>query len=181
MASKLQCDSFKLLKQVSLTFSGEMNSRQGLLQQFIVCNNCMQSPALFQNIFKFCIFLPKFSNILPLFNIFKYFSPFFCPFSEKSHACPDFLEQALMVFPITIQIKNSQFIPFKNASFPQPASIVNKIMRCKNQFLHLLILFIMFIKLLVILFIIKLYARNYIFKTSFTEFSCLYYHVTQLQ
>ena len=42
--------------------------------------------ALFQNIFKFCYtILPKFSNILP-----------FCPFSEKSHTCHFFLEQALI-------------------------------------------------------------------------------------
>ena len=44
-----------------------------------------QSPALFPNIFKFCTVLPKFSNILPFFNIF-------CPFSEKLHACPYFVE-----------------------------------------------------------------------------------------
>ena len=42
----------------------------------------------FQNIFKFRTFLPKFSNILPFFVLF-------CPFSEKLHACPYFLEQAL--------------------------------------------------------------------------------------
>ena len=38
--------------------------------------HCMKSPALFQNIFKLCKFLPKFSNIL----------------YEKSHACPYFLK-----------------------------------------------------------------------------------------
>ena len=42
------------------------------LWQFIVCDNRTQSPALLQIIFKFCAFLPKFSNILL----------FFCPFPE---------------------------------------------------------------------------------------------------
>ena len=37
-------------------------------------DNCMQSPAPFQNIFKFCKFLPRFSDTLPFFNIFL---PFF--------------------------------------------------------------------------------------------------------
>ena len=32
-----------------------------------------QSPALFQNIFKFCTYLPKFSNIFPFFNISLHF------------------------------------------------------------------------------------------------------------
>ena len=32
--------------------------------------NCKEALALFQNIFKFCTFLPNFSNILPFFNIF---------------------------------------------------------------------------------------------------------------
>ena len=39
-----------------------------------MCDNCMQSPALFQNIFKFCTFLLKFPNVLPFLNIFL---PFF--------------------------------------------------------------------------------------------------------
>ena len=30
----------------------------------------MREVALFQNIFKFCTFLPKFSNILPFFSLF---------------------------------------------------------------------------------------------------------------
>ena len=47
---------------------------QGLFQQFIACNNHMQSPALFLNILKFCLFLPKFSSILP------FFTPFFVLF-----------------------------------------------------------------------------------------------------
>ena len=45
--------------------------QQGLFKQFIVCNNHMQSPALFQNI-KLCTFLPK-------FQIFCPFLSFFCP------------------------------------------------------------------------------------------------------
>ena len=46
--------------------------------QFIACDNRIQSPALFQSIFKFCAFWLKFH--------------IFCPFSEKSYACPYFLE-----------------------------------------------------------------------------------------
>ena len=34
---------------------------------FFACDNRTQSPAPFQIIFKFCTFLPKFSNILPVF------------------------------------------------------------------------------------------------------------------
>ena len=48
--------------------------KEGLFKQFIACNYCMQSSALFKDIFKFCIFLPKFSSILPFFNILL---PFF--------------------------------------------------------------------------------------------------------
>ena len=48
----------------------------------------MQKDALFQNIFKFCTFLPKFWYNLPFFVLF-------CPFSEKLHTCHYFLEQAL--------------------------------------------------------------------------------------
>ena len=45
--------------------------------------------ALFQNILKFCIFLPKLAfPFLPIFNVF-------CPFSGKSCTCPYFLEYAL--------------------------------------------------------------------------------------
>ena len=49
---------------------------------------CMNETALFQIIFKFCTFLPKFSKILP----------FFWRFSEKLHACPYFLEQTKLLF-----------------------------------------------------------------------------------
>ena len=67
---------------------------QGLFQQFIVCDNRTQSTFFFQNIFKFYTFLPKFSNILPALI-------FFCPFSEKSHAGPYFLEQpcSIIMYP----------------------------------------------------------------------------------
>ena len=41
----------------------------GLFQQFITCDNRTKSPALFQNIFKFCTFLPKFSITLTFCNI----------------------------------------------------------------------------------------------------------------
>ena len=44
----------------------------------------MQSPALFQNIFKFCTFLvAKFSNILLFFALFKHFFALFCFFFLK--------------------------------------------------------------------------------------------------
>ena len=49
----------------------------------------------FSNIFKFSKFLPKFSNILHCFALFKDFLAIFCPFSEKLHACPYFLEALL--------------------------------------------------------------------------------------
>ena len=48
--------------------------RQGLFQQFIACDACdnrTQPPAHFQTIFKFRTFLPKFSNILPFFALFR--------------------------------------------------------------------------------------------------------------
>ena len=59
--------------------------------------------AVLQNIFKFCTFLPKFSNILPLIVLFL-------PFFEKSHIYPYFLQEGLSreLFSVTIQ-----------ATFPQ--------------------------------------------------------------
>ena len=42
------------------------------------------SPALFQNIFKFYTFLPKFSNILPFFALFKHFFALFL--KNRTHA-----------------------------------------------------------------------------------------------
>ena len=68
---------------------------QGFFLQFIVCNNRTQSPALFQNIFKFCTFSPKFSNILPFLPFFNIFLPYICPFSENLKAWPYFLGPAL--------------------------------------------------------------------------------------
>ena len=54
---------------------------QGLFYQFIACDSRTQSPALLQNIFKFCIFLPQFSGTLP------FFSPFLALFLKKrTHA-----------------------------------------------------------------------------------------------
>ena len=41
----------------------------------------------FQNIFKFCTFLLKFSNSMPFFAVFFFL---FWSFSEKSYACPYF-------------------------------------------------------------------------------------------
>ena len=68
-----------------------------LFQQFIACNNPTQSPALFQNIFKFCTFLSKFSKLSSFFALFKHFFALFCSFSEKTAHMPYFLEQALTV------------------------------------------------------------------------------------
>ena len=51
---------------------------QDLFYQFIECNNLMQSPTLFQNIFKFCTILHKFLNILTFFVLLKIVLPFFC-------------------------------------------------------------------------------------------------------
>ena len=63
---------------------GGTGCQQGIFYLFHACHSRTHEAALFQNIFKFCTFLPKFSNI-------------FCPFSEKSHECPYFLEQTLVV------------------------------------------------------------------------------------
>ena len=43
---------------------------QGIFQLFHTCNSCTHEAALFQNIYKFCTFLPKFSNIFPFFALF---------------------------------------------------------------------------------------------------------------
>ena len=64
------------------------NFFQSLFWVFHACDSHTNEAALFQNVFKLCIFLPKFSNILPFFALFLLFS-------EKSCACPYFLEQAL--------------------------------------------------------------------------------------
>ena len=45
--------------------------------------NPAQSPALFQNILKFCTFLPKFSNVLPFFWPFLTYFALFLPFLGK--------------------------------------------------------------------------------------------------
>ena len=52
----------------------------------------MQSPALFQifsNIVHFC---PNFQIFYPFCNFLTFSAPF-CPFSEKSHVCPYFLNK----------------------------------------------------------------------------------------
>ena len=60
-----------------------LKSRHGHISGPFLAVYCVQQShtitcALFQNIFRFCTFLSKFSNI----------SPHFCPFSETSHGCP---------------------------------------------------------------------------------------------
>ena len=45
-------------------------SFQGIFQLFYACDSRTHEAALFQNIFKFCTFLPKFSNILSFFGHF---------------------------------------------------------------------------------------------------------------
>ena len=69
----------RLIKQIG---------RQGSTIRFchtlvFVADYCMQLSALFQNIFQFCTFLHKFSNILPFFCPFKFFLPFFALFLEN--------------------------------------------------------------------------------------------------
>ena len=39
-----------------------------------------------------------FAQIFKYFALFSPFSTFFCPFSEKSHTCPNFVEQALHAY-----------------------------------------------------------------------------------
>ena len=57
-------------------------ARKSSLAGHILAVSCIQQSHteadFFQNIFKFCTFRAKFSNILP------FFVPFFCPFSKKS-------------------------------------------------------------------------------------------------
>ena len=68
---------------------------------------------IFPNIFKFCTFLPKFSNNLPFFTLF-------CPFSEKSHARmpllskidPVCVSSQCIVYWIHFHIKKHYFIYF---------------------------------------------------------------------
>ena len=55
---------------------------------FSVYSDYMQSSALFQNIFKFCIFLPKFSNILPFLALFNIFFALFWSFYRKIVCTP---------------------------------------------------------------------------------------------
>ena len=47
---------------------------QSIFWLFHNCDSRTHEDALFQNIFKFCTFLPKFSNMLPFFALFL---PFF--------------------------------------------------------------------------------------------------------
>ena len=57
--------SFLRLIRWYITFS--ISNSGPFLGVYTVCDNSTQSPALFQNIFKFSTFLPKFSKILPFF------------------------------------------------------------------------------------------------------------------
>ena len=52
-------------------------------------------PALFQKIFKFCTFLPKFSDILSFLNIIL-------TFSKKLHACSDIFQNRRICIPFFI-------------------------------------------------------------------------------
>ena len=84
---QLQTVFFKdnLTKMYSVNYyqSKKHRARQGLFQLFHACHH---EAVPFQKNFKFCTFLPKFLNSLP--------------FSEKSHTCPYFLEQALQCYKI---------------------------------------------------------------------------------
>ena len=57
-------------KSIFMLIKQHHGNKQGLLQQFIACDYCTQSPALFQNIFKLYTFFPKFSIMLPFFALF---------------------------------------------------------------------------------------------------------------
>ena len=74
-------------------------SCQGICQLLHACDSRTHEAALFQNIFKFCTFLPKSSNILPSFALFF-------PFSERSHACRFFEEQALHMMCSLLYLSN---------------------------------------------------------------------------
>ena len=76
---------------------------------------CMQSSALFENIFKFCTFLPKFSNILPLFSIYLPFFSKIAPMPFLSRIGPEKIlreELKLKIFPHLLLKEN-----FCKASF----------------------------------------------------------------
>ena len=83
----------------------------------------MQSPAFFQNIFKFCVFFLSFSNILPFSNIFL--SLFFFPLSWKI-ACMPLLskigpQNQAMLLVRTFLIHNSRTKIFPDKQFCQNA------------------------------------------------------------
>ena len=65
-----------ILRSISIYIylPGGLAWNQGLIWQFVACDNCMQSYALFQNFFKFCTIFHKFSNSLPFFVLYL---PFF--------------------------------------------------------------------------------------------------------
>ena len=67
---------------------------QGIFQLFHACDSRTLEAGLFQSIFKFCTFLPKFSNILPFFALFL----------KNCTHLPFFLQQALISHENTIEI-----------------------------------------------------------------------------
>ena len=76
---------------------------QGLFQEFIACNNHTQSHAHFQNIFKFCTFLPKFSNILPFFcSLYAFFCTHVFTFQNRPCMHVDRLQFKNLVFDTPI-------------------------------------------------------------------------------
>ena len=82
---------FQMLPSVCTITPAALFFNLARFQQFIGCNDCAQSTALFQNIFKFCL-------------------------SEKSLACPYFLEQALS----THNIHNARNIKYSTLCLCQP-------------------------------------------------------------
>ena len=101
--------------------------RRHILASSFICDSYTHKAAVLQNIFKFCTFLPKFSNILPFFTLF-------CPFSEKI-ACMLLLVNfvngfrlELMYISLTENIRSSLIQNNANS----PASC-----RCHPHFCHL--------------------------------------------
>ena len=101
--------------------------RWHILASCFICDSYTHKAVVFQNIFKFCTFLPKFSNILPFFTLF-------CPFSEKI-ACMLLLVNFVNWFRLELMyislIENIRWSLIQNNA-NSPASC-----RCHPHFCHL--------------------------------------------
>ena len=77
-----------------------------LLYQFNACDNRTQSSALFQNIFKFCTFLPKLSKFFLFLTFFCPFLPFFWKIACMpllSRIGPEYLQQLVLTCPLLLR------------------------------------------------------------------------------